>query len=162
MKGKSFWLSMKISDWQDDRLSRKLFGKPLSKLTDAEYAKFKNVKYGKRKYSSSASSDYQPIEIETGNSDMLEDKPVNPSLVSFCKAIYRPLSVLSYFYGIAAVIMALFAAYDLWKAVSASGISALLSAPLLRIVILAAAFVILKVILDKIFRVGWRDELAHK
>lgn len=162
MKGKSFWLSMKISDWQNDRLSRKLFKKPLSKLTDAEYEKFKKVKYGARKYSSSASSDYQPIEIEIGNSDLLEEKPANPSLVSLCKLIYYPLAVLQFFYNIAAVVLALFAAYDLWKAVSASGISALLSAPLLRIVILAAAFVILKVILDKIFRVGWHDELAHK
>ena len=162
MKGKSFWLSMKISEWQDERLSRKLFGKPFSKITDAEYEKFKKVKYGARKYTSSTSSDYQPIQIETGDSDILEDKPVNPSLVSFCKAIYRPLGALVYLYGIAVVIMALLSAYDLWKAVSASGISALFSMPLLRIIILAAVFVILKVILDKIFRIGWRDALAHK
>lgn len=97
MKGKSLWLSTKISDWQDERLSRKLFGKPFSKLTDSEYEKFKKAKYGTRKHSSSTSSDYQPIEIVMGDSDILEEKPVNPSLIALCKLIYRPLSVLFFF-----------------------------------------------------------------
>lgn len=159
MNGKSFWLSMKISDWQNDRLSRKLFRKPLSKLTDTEYEKFKKVKYGTRKYSSSASSDYQPIEIEIGNSDLLEEKPVNPSLVSLCKLIYYPLALLQFFYNIAAVVLSLFAVYDLWKAFSASGASGLFSAPLFRIVGLVVGFFILRLIVDKTFSIGWRSEL---
>lgn len=149
------WISSKLLDIKNDRLAKKMFGKSFMNLSDKEFREFQRAKYG-------ASSDFTPIQIEYGGSyEPPEDKPLNPVLSSFCKLIYRPLSIVVFIVWIFLAIMALLYAYELWKAVSASGVSALFSMPLLRVVGCVAGIVILKIITDFIFRIGWHDDLKH-